>query len=163
MRGIRNAPVYTGALGGYDGVTTLVTPRKRGDDVGYGLAKLHTGKQVAGSRTISETIAIIRLDTLVAALRLARLDFVKIDIEGHEAAFAEGAVATLDRFHPVLMMEFDDERLARAGGDPAMLWSRMEGLGYRSHEVRAGTLHKTERGSRTRPDVFWVPARTDQC
>ena len=54
---------------------------------------------------MSETVAVITLDRLVDCLRLKRLDPVKIDIEGDEAAFVEGTAATHSRFRPTPMME----------------------------------------------------------
>lgn len=46
------------------------------------------------------------LDDLVEAAGLERLDLVKIDTEGHELDVLAGAMQTLDRFRPVVILEF---------------------------------------------------------
>jgi len=59
------------------------------------------------------------LDSLVADAALKRLDLIKIDVEGHEAAVLDGATATLARYRPALIFESghessgDRERIAR--------------------------------------------------
>lgn len=47
------------------------------------------------------------LDDLVGRLGLERLDFIKVDIEGHEPQFFDGATATLARFNPVVYFELN--------------------------------------------------------
>ena len=155
-RRVRNAVVFAGALGEREGVARLVTPIKRGGDMGYGLGRIARGPAPAGAGTVSETVPVTTLDRLVDCLGLERLDFVKVDIEGHEAAFVEGAAATLGRFRPALMLEHDPVRIARAGGDAAAMWARLEGLGYRAHEAHGCRLEAIA-GAPARPDVFWMP------
>lgn len=85
----------------------------------------------------------------VIRIRTARLDelykgtvgFIKIDVEGHEQAVLEGAVATLRRCRPRLLIEID-ERLS-AGG-MARTVAFLAGLGYRGYYVHAGRLHDIE-------------------
>ena len=161
LRGVRNAVVFAGALGEREGVARLVTPIKRGGDVGYGLGRIASGTDTVGppGRMVSEAVPVTTFDRLAECLALERLDFVKADIEGHEAAFIEGAVATLGRFRPALMMEHDPVRLARAGDDAGSLRARLEGLGYRAHEARGDRLEAIRDGGPVGPDVFWMPER----
>ncbi|HYM71712.1 MAG TPA: FkbM family methyltransferase, partial [Stellaceae bacterium] len=49
------------------------------------------------------------LDSLVAEHALDRLDLVKIDVEGHEAAVLAGATRTLKRLRPALIFESGHE------------------------------------------------------
>lgn len=53
---------------------------------------------------ISETKSV---DDLVAELGLSRVDFIKIDVEGAELDVLEGARDTLQRFKPIVIMEFN--------------------------------------------------------
>jgi FkbM family methyltransferase len=50
-------------------------------------------------------IPVTTLDAETLRLGLTRLDFVKMDIEGSEVAALQGAKATLERFHPPLIVE----------------------------------------------------------
>jgi FkbM family methyltransferase len=49
-----------------------------------------------------EKVPLTTIDKLVAELKLERVDYIKMDIEGAEPKALEGARATLDRFHPRL-------------------------------------------------------------
>ncbi|HEV7439875.1 MAG TPA: FkbM family methyltransferase [Methylobacterium sp.] len=53
------------------------------------------------------SVPLRTLDYLVAERGLERLDFIKMDIEGFEEEALNGAVATLTRFDPVVMLEFN--------------------------------------------------------
>ena len=50
-------------------------------------------------------IPVTTLDAEAARLNLTRLDFVKMDIEGSEVSALQGAHATLQRFHPPIIVE----------------------------------------------------------
>lgn len=52
-----------------------------------------------------EKIRLRRLDDVVRELAIERLDFVKVDIDGHEPFFLEGAWQTFERHRPTLLME----------------------------------------------------------
>lgn len=47
------------------------------------------------------------IDTLVNEIGVQRLDFIKIDIEGHEWQALQGAAETIARFDPVIRIEFN--------------------------------------------------------
>lgn len=47
------------------------------------------------------------LDDFVASLKLDRLDFIKVDIEGFEPDFFEGAKATIEKFSPIIYFELN--------------------------------------------------------
>lgn len=49
----------------------------------------------------SEVVATITLDSL----KLPRVDFIKIDVEGHEAATLRGAAALIEQYHPNIFLE----------------------------------------------------------
>lgn len=67
-----------------------------------------------------EYIRAVDLDTYMLP-KLDRLDFVKIDIEGHEGPAIKGAAKTLARFKPNLIMELCPDALRRNGTDPVAL------------------------------------------
>ncbi len=75
-------------------------------------------------------------DAVAATAGLTRLDFVKLDVDGHELAVLRGMRGVLGRFHPVLMMEIApfvlDRESPTALGDLLALASD---LGYAVHET----------------------------
>jgi FkbM family methyltransferase len=56
----------------------------------------------------SKTIDAIRLDDVVSRLSVPRVDWIKMDIEGTEVGALEDSQETLQRFHPVLFIEFHE-------------------------------------------------------
>jgi FkbM family methyltransferase len=53
------------------------------------------------------TIPAITIDGFVEEHSLARVDFIKIDVEGYEKAVLEGATRTIARHSPIVLMEFN--------------------------------------------------------
>ncbi|HXV14421.1 MAG TPA: FkbM family methyltransferase [Candidatus Krumholzibacteria bacterium] len=81
----------------------------------------------------TRTVQIRTLDHYVAEAGLARVDFMKIDVEGFELPVLEGAARTVARFHPVVLMEYDEARHGRQGhGDK--LRTFLNGHGYHAYE-----------------------------
>ena len=58
-----------------------------------------------------ERVPAHRLDDLVESHQLSRIDIIKMDIEGAELAALRGAQASLERHHPVLLIELSDRSL----------------------------------------------------
>jgi FkbM family methyltransferase len=131
----RNVRIMPFALGDRGGIATLTVPVKRSGSYGFGLS--HLGRS-DGRPAEFELVPVARLDEVADGLRLARLDFIKADIEGFEHRLIEGARASLARFRPALMLEMDDARLSRAGDRLDTLWQALLDLGYRPHRLAPG-------------------------
>jgi FkbM family methyltransferase len=71
-----------------------------------------------------------RLDDLVRDSGVTRVDFVKIDVEGAELLVLKGAVATLDKFHPVLTIEMEPEQLKSMGATTDDVKQLLSAHGY---------------------------------
>ena len=65
-----------------------------------------TGDQVEG----------VSLDSYVARAALKRVDLIKVDVEGFEPAVLHGALASLARFRPILIVECNVPPLRRVSG-----------------------------------------------
>jgi FkbM family methyltransferase len=71
---------------------------------------------------------VLRLDDI--AKDWTRLDFMKIDAEGHEPWILDGAKETLRRLHPVMLIEIQTEMLAHNGFTPKDVYDRLANLGF---------------------------------
>lgn len=77
-------------------------------------------------------VPVVPLD----ALGLGRLDVLKIDVEGAESMVVEGALATIERCRPAIVMELSCEMTRRVGGiEPEDHLGRLTDRGYRLHVI----------------------------
>ena len=120
--GLDNVSVVPAAIGAAAGLADL--------HLAHGV---HAGHNTLGSfahddvvRASLERVPIEPLDAVIARLGLARVDFVKIDVEGAEASVIAGAATVLSSMRPLMLLEVNDKALAGAGqlrrlphGDPA--------------------------------------------
>jgi FkbM family methyltransferase len=148
---LRNVEILPLALGSAPGRATLTIPVKASGSYGFGLA--HLGLHTRAGSAETETVEVTTLDALAARLGLARLDFIKADIEGWEQAMVEGGRATLARFKPALLIELNEEHLRRAGGSVASLWHLLSELGYRAY---TGDPAMTPLDAPREGDVLWL-------
>jgi FkbM family methyltransferase len=77
-----------------------------------------------------ERVLTQTLDAVVSAQNLERVDLIKIDVEGHELQVLAGAVETLTRFRPNLLIEVFEETLRRQGGSAEAVLEFLTGHGY---------------------------------
>lgn len=52
-------------------------------------------------------VPAVSIDDFVMSRALKRVDFIKIDVEGFESGVLEGAAQTIERFAPIIHMEFN--------------------------------------------------------
>jgi FkbM family methyltransferase len=62
------------------------------------------------ARTSTERVAVEPADDALRRLRIERVDFIKLDIEGAELSFLQGACRTLAKSRPVILAEVQDLR-----------------------------------------------------
>lgn len=73
------------------------------------------------------------LDALVGELALARVDLIKLDVDGHELAVLRGARDTLARMRPIVVFEFCPYLLDELGESPHVLLSIFDEAHYSLH------------------------------
>ena len=116
---------------------------------------------LAGSGVVRTTVQAVTLDALVQSRGLSKVDFIKIDVEGHEQAVLRGAMGVLRAHAPALLVEVEARHHAGAGaraGDGAgkvdplsQVRAMLEPIGYaalafvgcrcvRVDELRAGDV-----------------------
>jgi FkbM family methyltransferase len=107
------------------------------------------GVKVGGCSTISSGASATYAAHDVIEARMDRLDdvykgtvgFIKIDVEGHEQAVLEGAVATIRRCRPRMLVEIEERMSAGGVARAAAFFAR---LGYRGYYVHAARLRDIE-------------------
>ena len=129
-----------------------------------GTVELHMpvvdGVMVTGCSTVSPTASATYPAHRAIEVPMATLDsvydgdvgFIKIDVEGHEQAVLDGALQTIRRCRPRMLVEID-ERLSPGGLDRAKAY--FKDLDYRGYFVQTGHIEPMSLFS---PDHLQNPA-----
>jgi FkbM family methyltransferase len=99
--GLDNVKVWDTALSNANGTALFNAPQVSSLAAGDGSLRVPLAESELSSRIDVKTCQLDTMD-----LGLARLDFIKIDVEGHEAAVFEGAIKTIGQFRPVIAFEY---------------------------------------------------------
>jgi FkbM family methyltransferase len=97
-----------------------------------GLASLESAA-ISGQDCREIRVPLTRLDNY----RLDRVDLIKIDVEGHEEAVLAGAMETIARCRPALIIEIEDRHHP---GRTGVVFHRLEALGLSAHTYADGRL-----------------------
>ena len=151
---LRNVTVLPCGLGDGEAELLLSTPLKQSGSYRFGLA--HLGADSRATR--QERVAITTIDGVVATHRIARLDFIKADIEGWELRMLTGGAAAIARWHPTLLLEVTEPALARAGDSPAALWAFLRAHGYRPWRL-GDPAPAAAAEAPLQGDILWLPPR----
>jgi FkbM family methyltransferase len=81
----------------------------------------------------AQTVALRRLDDVVADNPPARIDIIKMDVEGAEFRVLQGATATLQKYRPIIMFEVSESSLRNQGTSGAQLVEFVRAQGYAIH------------------------------
>lgn len=76
----------------------------------------------------------MKLDTFVKENNIPKIDMIKIDVEGAELKVLNGAIETLNRCDPLILIEVHENNLKRFDLSTKDLYNRLEGLGYKLKE-----------------------------
>lgn len=71
-------------------------------------------------------ITVVPFDEIAPSLGINRLDFVKVDIEGHEDRFLAGARRSIQRYRPLIYLEINEPYYERCGVDPTGLFEQWQ-------------------------------------
>jgi FkbM family methyltransferase len=80
----------------------------------------------------SSNILAVAIDTLVERFPLPKVDWLKIDVEGHELHVLNGAKKTLEKFHPRILIEYHNGIIPNID---ARCREYLKARGYFSEEV----------------------------
>lgn len=154
-----NVTVHRLALGERIHEATLSLPRRRWLPV-HGRAFVTDdahgpGPNAEFPREVRVPSAVSTVDVAVAEAGLTRVDFIKIDVEGYEPAVLRGALRTLERFRPALLIEIEDRHLEKFRATSATIVDLLAPHGYRMDALVDGTWRPVDAVSaRTRNYLF---------
>src|SRR5258705_2158544 len=95
---------------------------------------------------IAAAISLTSIDKIVGDLQVARIDLIKLDIEGGELAALKGAERTLRNLKPSLIVELGRETCRAAGYAPEEVFDFLVSLGYSILRIgRRGRLDVIDR------------------
>jgi len=101
-------------MGPAAGESTIVVPFRNGFPI-FGHGHVAGRADDDNGRQYRTTAPMTTIDAWCAEKGIAPVSFIKVDVEGFEPAVIEGAVATIDRDRPSLLLEIEDRHLARYG------------------------------------------------
>lgn len=79
---------------------------------------------------VEQQLELVRLDEFLQEQGTPWVDFVKLDVDGHECKVLRGALSTFGRCRPMLVTEFSRWTLAEAGDTAEEFVGLLSGLGY---------------------------------
>jgi FkbM family methyltransferase len=135
VNGLTRVKVFPGALGDAPGTARLRVHRELSGlntlaprDITWNRKTLHADEVI--------DVPVTTLDAHAEAEGLARIDFLKIDVEGFELGVIRGSRGLLrSRRVDRVMLEVGDGTCANAGVAPAEILAELEALGYRLHAI----------------------------
>jgi Methyltransferase FkbM domain len=87
---------------------------------------IYSGVGIVGETDVVATT----LDSLLGALDVPQVDFVKIDVEGAEMAVLKGASRVLESDRPIIQLEVQERSLAAQGASASDLFALLEHQRY---------------------------------
>jgi hypothetical protein len=62
-----------------------------------------------------ETVRVIKIDDFVSENKVPKISFIKMDIEGFEYWAIQGMKKLINKWHPVMIIEYNNERMTFVG------------------------------------------------
>ncbi len=127
----QNVQAFNVALSNADGRVWIY--KSSGDGIASSLGKF---RETEGR----EYVATRRLDDILEELKIRRVDFMKIDVEGSEANLLQGAIRTLNASRPTVVFEINPAVARNVGVPERGAWDILAGQGYSFFRLSATEL-----------------------
>lgn len=144
--------LVSAAVGGERGTAYLETG-------GPGSDYHHIGGSGEGGAARAEgvEVPVETIDDACAERRIERVAALKLDVEGHEPHALAGAERMLSEGRiDAIVLELNDELLARSDSSAAEITQRLASLGYRTEPIPMAGLNRLHRGSMVYENVAFV-------
>lgn len=141
----KNCEVLNKAASCGKGVTTIRIPtNKKGNDISA-LSSIEHLNHFTDSSEVSSfrevKIEKITIDEYVNERLLSRsIDFIKIDVEGHEEALLNGAKKTINKHSPIVLIEMEQ----RHGSSLDTIYDFFTENNFLSYYVKDGQLNRSD-------------------
>ncbi|MEZ6002628.1 MAG: FkbM family methyltransferase [Planctomycetota bacterium] len=157
-RGWTNVEVLNACAGDHEGQIELFLP-------GTGSPAASTVRAVAaaepgGAEAQARQVPLRTLDAEVRRRGWSQVHFLKVDVEGAEAAVLRGAAETIEASRPTLLIECEQRHLTSQGSTVAEVFAPLLAMGYRAWFFADGrqipfkefqvSVHQSSEGER-----FW--------
>jgi len=152
--GLANVTLYGDALSDNPGLADIVIPKYRwGSECHYD-ATLETNRAAPDCRHVQ--VRVRTLDSFFAH-RQDRISFIKCDVNYHELACVRGALETIRKSKPAILIEVLPDP-DKPGSRAAQLFQLVREIGYEPHCFDGRQLHKRQQGERSQNYFFLTPA-----
>lgn len=135
LRSGANVVRHSLALGDMGDEVVMSVPLRRGIPVTGRSFVTRNASGLGSNAEFEEHLRVVvdgdTLDGFCERTGLARIDFVKIDVEGAELHVLRGGEATVERLRPVVMVEVEDRHLERFGTRSSQIAEWFSARGYR--------------------------------
>ena len=148
----RNVEVIPCAAAESDGTIEFYAPGANDSASGSGhVVKVGTGEPSGAIRVEAR-----RLDAIIAAAGVERVDLIKIDVEGFEWRVLRGGEETIAKFRPHIVFEYNAESAPRGGGTPELISEFFRAYRYRLFAIGRNWAQAIEGGSWPRSADIWA-------
>ena len=93
---------------------------------------------IYGSKKSTVNAKFVTLDDFVKSKKIQKLDFIKIDVEGHEYNVLKGAIKTIKKFKPIIIFEFNDLTRALSTYSVSDYFSIIKKMNYKIYGLKYG-------------------------
>lgn len=89
-----------------------------------------SGNFGASHLSIGESIQSTTIDEITKKYLGGHCDFIKLDLEGYELKALMGGIATIQRCHPMMLIEINQSALKRCGATPDAIFELLRKHSY---------------------------------
>ncbi len=125
---LTNVRPYNVGMSDHEGTAVLFVPQRQGLP-SHGRAHLHPPEAQEAGECIQ--IQLTTIDAFCIRHNLARVDFIKMDIEGAELLALRGAVEVIGAYQPKLLLEIEEAHTQKYGYKPQDIFAMLAAYGYR--------------------------------